>query len=199
MLLQESGLMIVTPLSEENREKAQTITNKMGRLLGVNLWTPHQDITHGRLLERRSGITEAGFGELADQVASTLNRTAASQPRAAATLDLIEARPGAVIARATSGLEPVIKLRRWFLRTLEQVPECHARVKDLQSVHTTLGRVVLGDQMVPNQDLDRVAHEVAATSTLLPLEQTVGLLVIAEEKERYVLTTLHEVNVGTQV
>lgn len=192
-----SGLVIVTPLSKDNCEKANTITDEITRRLGFGLWTPHQDITHGRILPGESRLTRPELEEIITLSGIALQKAVRPGGNITAKLDSIQASEEAVIARATGDVGSIVDLRRWFVKTLEPIPGATPSVKRTDFVHTTLGRRNPGGEEIPVEDVLRVAREVGGViGEKLPIIQEIGTLVIAEETERYVLVPRDAIDLG---
>lgn len=179
-----SGLVVVTPLSKPNGEYARSIAYDINKRLGTELWTPHSDVTHGRILRLETKLTKPEFETVIALSRAALEASAASQSGIIAQLDSIESSKDAVIARDTGNVEAVVRMRQWMLDSLKGVPNAEPQVKKLDFVHTTLGRRKADAELVPEADVLRVIRELAIRAIIQPIDR----LVLAEETEHYVLT-----------
>jgi hypothetical protein len=189
------GMMLVAPLSAENIERTAVVTAEIAKRLGINLWTPHADITLGRILPRGKGETpeywEQRFARTLPLATQILRGMALETAPFVTTFEVVTVSSEAIVAETTRGTELLAAFRTSFVDVLSLVPECEPTIKNLEYVHTTLGRFVVAD--VPIADVECVAAEVlSGAKSALPFTEVTKTLVIAEEPRAYELIPREE-------
>jgi len=184
------GLVLVAPLSDDNRDRISTIKAVIERRIGAQLWTPHTDITLGHVLEMgREGTRvewEQRYQRVFPLAAKALRAMAVTLAPFTSRFTTLQASPQAVVAVAPEHTDPVVELRRRFLDVLASVPDSTPRVKYIDFVHTTLGRYTA--EGIPMDDVRRVVNEVQDDPRMpLPFDQVTRVLVLGEEPKRYEL------------
>ena len=189
------GMMLVAPLSDENVERVSGFTSEIERRLGTTLWTPHKDITLGRVLRIGFGGLRSHCEDRFTNVLPAAKEVIAGIANATAPFtiefDEFSASAFALIARSTQGSRQVAHLRAKFLARMAEVKESEPSVKSLDFVHTTIGRYLTTDLLV--DDVNRVTQEVVTGNSNFPFTQTVDKLILAEEPRTYELIPRAEV------
>lgn len=187
----ESGIMFVTPLSEENQDKAHTLVSDLNAIVGREFWTPHLDITHGRILEMQSGTTREQFDRIVSLSGLALCFSRCPIQDVTATLDRVIASEEAIIALATQGTEPIGAQRHWMVTNLKNAlskePEVKVKVKRYNSAHATVARPPAGEARLSQAEIDIVNARTSHFLEKHPIVQPIDRIIIAAENEKYVL------------